>query len=104
MLKSKSWTTHIPLEILHGEKDDWTPIEPCRDLVQRTRTRGAPIEIVTYPNAFHGFDTPNSPVRTRRDIPTTPTRTATVGTDPVARADAIARVPEYFARYLEARP
>jgi dienelactone hydrolase len=94
MLKSKSWTTHIPLEILHGEKDDWTPIAPCRDLVQRTRTRGAPIEIVTYPNAFHGFDTPNSPVRTRRDIPTTPTGTATVGTDPVARADAIARVPE----------
>ena len=62
------------------------------------------MEIVTYPNAFHGFDTPNSPVRVRRDIATTPTGTATVGTDPQARADAIARVPEYLARHLDGRP
>ena len=29
---------------------------------------------------------------------------ATVGTDPQARADAIARVPEYLARHLDGRP
>lgn len=104
MLQSRTWTTRIPLEILHGEKDDWTPIEPCRALVQRVRTWGAPVQIVTYPNAFHGFDTPNSPVRVRRDIATTPTGTATVGTDPQARADAIVRVTDYFARYLDGRP
>lgn len=99
-LQSRTWTTRIPLEILHGEKDDWTPIEPCRALVQRVRTSGAPVELVAYPDAFHGFDTPNSPVRVRQNIATTPTGTATVGTDPQARADAITRVPEYFARYL----
>jgi dienelactone hydrolase len=100
-LQSKTWTTRIPLEILHGEKDDWTPIEACRALVERVRASGAPVELVTYPNAFHGFDTPNSPVRVRKDIATTPTGTATVGTDPQARADAITRVPEYFARHLD---
>jgi dienelactone hydrolase len=99
-LQSRTWTTRIPLEILHGEKDDWTPIEPCRALVLRVRTAGAPVELVTYPNAFHGFDTPNSAVRVRKDVATTPTGTATVGTDPKARADAITRVPEYFARHL----
>jgi dienelactone hydrolase len=99
-LQSRTWTTRIPLEILHGEKDDWTPIEPCRALVQRVRTAGAPVELVVYPDAFHGFDTPNTAVRVRQNIATTPTGTATVGTDPRARADAIARVPEYFARHL----
>jgi dienelactone hydrolase len=99
-LRSRTWTTRIPLEILHGEKDDWTPIEPCRALVERVRTAGAPVELVTYPNAFHGFDAPNSTLHVRRDIATSATGTATVGTNPEARADAIKRVPDYFARHL----
>jgi dienelactone hydrolase len=58
------------------------------------------VELVTYPNAFHGFDAPNSTLHVRRDIATSATGTATVGTNPEARADAIKRVPDYFARHL----
>jgi dienelactone hydrolase len=102
-LRTRTWSPRIPLEILHGEKDDWAPLAPCRELVQRARAHRRPVDLVTYPNAFHSFDAPNSPVRVRRDV-ATPSGTATVGTDAPARADALLRVPAFFRRHLGDRP
>jgi dienelactone hydrolase len=47
-----------PLRIFHGTADDWTPIEPCRAYVERTRDAGADIGLTEYPGAHHGFDSP----------------------------------------------
>jgi dienelactone hydrolase len=58
------------------------------------------VEIVAYPGAFHGFDAPDMAVRVRHNIAGTRSGTATVGTDPTARADAIQRVPAYLAARL----
>jgi dienelactone hydrolase len=94
------WTTAIPLLVLIGEADVWTPAAPCQEAMGAVAARGAPITMQTYPGAYHGFDAPNV---TQRELPDYRTRAGVVpivGTDPAARADALRRVPEFFARYL----
>jgi len=97
-----NWTAHIPLTILIGEADDWTPASPCASLVNRVCREGAPVEIVTYPEAHHAFDAPDQPLRVRSGLAQTARRDgrATIGTNPVARADAIDRVQGILGRHL----
>jgi dienelactone hydrolase len=97
-----NWTTHIPLTILIGEADDWTPASFCSSLVNRVCRGGAPAEIVTYPEAHHAFDAPDQPLRVRSGLAHTARRDgkATIGTNPVARADAIDRVEGILCRHL----
>ncbi|KAA2236256.1 dienelactone hydrolase family protein [Salinarimonas soli] len=100
MQEGGGWRTRLPLLVLMGEADDWTPAPPCRALVAAARARGESAEIVLYPGAVHGFDAPASPVRTRRGLAFTGDGSgqAQVGTDPAARADALVRVPAFLAR------
>ncbi len=94
------WRTRLPLLVLMGDADDWTPPEPCRELVAAARARGEPVDLVLYPGAVHGFDAPASPRRTRRGLAYTGDGSgeAQVGTDPAARDDALKRVPAFLAR------
>ncbi len=87
-LESATWQPGVPLSILIGEADDWTPPRTCRELVKRHPA----IRYIEYPGAVHGFDAPSTPLRTRTDVGMTPTGTAKVGTDPKARAAAIEEV------------
>jgi dienelactone hydrolase len=92
-----------PLLILVGEKDDWTPAEPCRWLADDARAHGYPVELTIYPGARHSFDSPN-PVRyvAERNNPNMPSgRGATTGGDADAWADARARVAAFLARHLK---
>jgi dienelactone hydrolase len=94
------WTTRIPLLVLQGEADVWTPAAPCKAFIDGVAARGAPAEIVLYPGAYHAFDAPNL---TQRELPDYRTRAGVVpivGTNPAARNDALQRVPEFLARYL----
>jgi dienelactone hydrolase len=95
--RKTAWTTAIPLLILIGEADDWTQARPCVDLVARAKGTRAPVDIHVYPGAYHDFDSPNSPLRVRRNVATTTSGTATIGTDPAARADALERAPAFLA-------
>lgn len=45
----------IPLLILIGENDDWTPAESCRDVVRGAQNPRL-IDLVVYPNTYHSFD------------------------------------------------
>lgn len=45
----------IPVLLLAGEKDDWTPADRCRTLVSAS-PRGSLVDAVYYPNAYHSFD------------------------------------------------
>ena len=88
-----------PLLILIGEKDDWTPAEPCRRMVETSRAAGYPLEINVYADAHHSFDNSN-PVRFvgQRNNANSPSgRGATTGGNPEAWADALKRVPAFFA-------
>jgi dienelactone hydrolase len=95
-----SWTSAIPLLVLQGAEDVWTPMAPCKAFLDGAIARGASIEMQIYPGAYHAFDAPNVP---RRELPDYRTRAGVVpivGTDADARTDALARVPAFLGRFL----
>ncbi len=92
-----------PTLILAGGKDDWTPAEPCRRMVEVARAAGVPIDIKIYPGAHHSFDN-DAPVRynAQRNNASSPSgRGATTGGDPAAWADARKQVAEFFGAHLK---
>jgi dienelactone hydrolase len=95
-----------PLLILVGEKDDWTPAQPCEWLADVARQHGYPVELKVYAGAYHSFDSNAAmrydPQRTNSMMVTG--RGATTGGDPAAWADAKLRVRDFLARYLKPAP
>ena len=93
------WRDAPPLLMLLGARDDWTSPTRCARLAERMRLAGQPVEVVTYPNAQHGFDDAGlrRPV-TVRDA--RGGRGATIAYDPAAHADARVRVREFLRRVL----
>lgn len=45
----------VPLLVLIGEDDDWTPAPLCREL-QAALSKVTPVEMIFYPGAHHAFD------------------------------------------------
>jgi len=94
------WATSIPLLVLQGDADVWTPAAPCQAFLAAAAGRGAPVAFQLYPGAYHAFDAPNV---AKRELPNYVTRAGVVpiiATDPIARADAMQRVPAFLAAYL----
>jgi dienelactone hydrolase len=95
------WTTKVPLLVLIGEADVWTPFKPCDAFIASAKARGNPVELKSYPGAVHAFDAPNRP---RTELPQYQMRDGSipvVGTDPEARKDAFPRVLDYLKAHLE---
>jgi dienelactone hydrolase len=88
---AKPWSARLPLALLIGGADDWTPAAPCRELGQR-----ASVRYIEYPGAYHDFDAPNVPLRLRTGLTYSADGSgrAHIGTDPAARAAAILEVTE----------
>jgi dienelactone hydrolase len=100
---SEPYRPVAPLLILIGERDDWTPAEPCRKLAAAAQEAGHPVAIKVYPGAHHAFDSPH-PVRyvaTRVNASAPSGRGATTGGDPWAWADSIREVLAFFDRHLK---
>ncbi len=93
--RSARYRPAAPVLILVGANDDWTPAEPCRTLAARFPDR---ISLVVYPDAWHDFDAPDAPLRSRTGLATPPSGTgvAHTGTNQPARADALRRVPSFI--------
>ncbi|MBP0493576.1 dienelactone hydrolase family protein [Pararoseomonas indoligenes] len=51
----------VPIRLHHGVVDDYVPVAPCRDYVERLRAAGADATLTEYPNGQHGFDSPMIP-------------------------------------------
>lgn len=99
-VEPNSWSTVAPLLVLHGAKDNWTPPTPCVDFIDAARGRGEPVQIVVYPEAAHSFDAPNLPLR-RRSFPKLRDGSfPLIGTDKVARENAILRVSGFLKKHL----
>jgi dienelactone hydrolase len=98
--RSGTWVSRIPLTILTGSEDNWTPSASCVDMVAQARMQGAPVDIVAYPGAYHDFDHPNMPLRQRSGLAYSGdgSGNAIQGTNPQARSDAITRVLAGLAR------
>ncbi len=84
----------VPVLILAGDKDDWTPDERCR-VLQTGLARPDLVEAVYYPNAYHSFDS-RLPDRTVAGAG----KSHHLAYDPAAAPDAEARTRAFFARYL----
>ncbi len=97
--RDTSWQPAAPMLILIGAKDDWTPAEPCRQVADRfpERISANPVVMVTYPDAYHDFDTPDRPPRVLTGLATAPGGQAHAGTNVAARDDALLRVPAFLA-------
>ena len=93
-LKNASWRPAVPLLILMGAADDWTPPAPCEALAKRTPD----VKLILYPNAYHDFDVPDDPVHVIHGLPFTKNGdgAAHAGENAAARASAEAIVPAFF--------
>jgi dienelactone hydrolase len=89
------WRPERPVLLLIGEADDWTPAAPCEQLAAR---HPAGVAFHAYPGAYHGFDAPNAPLRSRSGLAFTAhgDGVAHYGSDPAARADALVRVGAFL--------
>jgi dienelactone hydrolase len=102
-LRAKNYRPLVPMLIQHGEADDWVPAAPCVKLAEAMQRRGYAVQTLTYPEAHHGFDSPNTKVR---ELPAVwnpnakGERGAHVGTHPQARAKAIADTRAYVDSHL----
>jgi dienelactone hydrolase len=94
------WTTKIPLLILQGEKDVWTPAGPCKALAEQAAALGGPVEFHAYPGAYHDFDWPNLKRKELTAYTTAKGVVPITGEDPAAHADAVDRVKAFLARHL----
>jgi dienelactone hydrolase len=98
-----SWKTDIPLLVLQGEADNWTPARPCAEFLEGARSRGSPIKLLLYPGAAHAFDMQKVPVHAieaYRESDFVPV----IGTDDAARSDARNQVRDFLAVHLSRAP
>jgi dienelactone hydrolase len=86
----------VPLLILIGDKDDWTPADNCRRLQKAGFARPELVEAVFYPNAYHSFDSKVSD----RTLVVADGKSHHLAYDPVGGPDAEARTKAFFAKYL----
>jgi dienelactone hydrolase len=81
----------VPLLILIGEDDDWTPARACRRLAAYPRQNGSQVQLKVYPNAYHVFDVDKPP---RQYVG------HQLAYDAEATANARHDIQEFFAHWL----
>ena len=95
---------NAPLLLLMGEKDDWTPPQPCVALHAKVYAKypNDVFELRLYPDSYHDFDDPNAPLRVRKDVPNGvhPGQGVTTGSNPAARKQAYAEMLEFLRQRL----
>jgi dienelactone hydrolase len=96
-LRNRGPLPSVPMLMLLGERDDWTPAAPCQEFAKLSPR----IRVHTYPGAYHQFDAPNLPQRQIRGMGAS--GVVTVATNSAARADAIQRVPAFLAASMPRR-
>jgi dienelactone hydrolase len=88
----------MPILILMGDSDDWTPVGICRQLQSRSSKQGIAIELVTYPGAFHGFDVPE--LKQGWSVEAADGQDHWLKYDKKAHEDAMTRVKSFLAKHL----
>jgi dienelactone hydrolase len=87
----------VPLLILIGDKDDWTPAENCRRLQAAGFTQPSLVEAIYYPSAYHSFDA----FVGDRTITVADGKSHRLAYDAEAARDAEARTKAFFDKHLK---
>ena len=88
----------LPLLILIGEADDWTPAKLCRVLQARN---GSSLDLMVYPDAYHSFDVVE--LKGGLSVPGTYSQPRWLKYDGQAHRDATQRVKAFLAKHLSAQ-
>ena len=97
----------LPVLMLLGGADDWTPPERCQEIASAAKREGKPVTVVVYPGAGHGFGYPHlkdqrSPTPGRMFVPgVRGGRGATLIYDPAAHGDAEKQALAFLAEHLK---
>ena len=97
---AQTFRLDIPVLMLLGEKDDWTPPARCLQFAESARTAqpGVDLTVRVYANSHHGFDS-TRPARFRTDVSTGANSTGVhVGGNPTARVDSQREMDAFLAR------
>ena len=90
------WATRLPLLIVMGDADDWTPATPCK-----TPAAANPdsVKLILYPGAYHDFDNEAQTLHELHGLALTANGdgVAHAGLNPAARAAALKDVPDFLA-------
>jgi len=93
-VKRADWRNSVPLLIMMGAADDWTPPAPCQALA----ARNPGITLKLFAGAYHDFDVPDDPVHEIRGLPYTRygNGVAHAGENAAARAQAETILPAFI--------
>ncbi len=95
----------IPRGVFIGADDDWTPPQPCSELVALNKSSGLDAVFFSYPGAYHRFDVPGSTVRVRTDVrmsaPPGLANGVHVGGNDAARLAATKEVDAFIEKHLK---
>jgi len=99
---SRQLRPDVPLLILIGELDDWTPARPCVELGAAMEARAEDFVVTTYAGSHHAFDAPGGPLVHRTDVPNgvQPGQGVHVGPNGAAREAANASVRAFLRERL----
>jgi len=83
-----------PVRVFIGESDDWTSAKPCVALGEAMEAMDMPLHVRTYPDTYHGFDTPNLSKPQHLNMPNGvhPGNGVTIAANAEAREDSYARM------------
>ena len=94
----------MPVLMQLGAADDWTPAAPCEKLAARWSQAGAEVQRISYPGAYHGFDS-ERPVRFRPEVPNgVDAKGVHQGGDPAARLASFEAMRAFVRRVLLREP
>jgi dienelactone hydrolase len=81
-----------PTLILIGDRDNWTLLSWCQEMMTRRAGKGAPVDLAVYPGATHAFNVPSAPRQSHGHH---------LEYDPQATADAWQRVHAFLQAQLK---
>lgn len=95
---------YAPVLVFVGLADNWTWPKPCINLIRQAAEDGFMAQYVAYKNAYHAFDHPNLPKRTRisRNLKWKKIeREVTIGSNQAAREDAIKTLQDWLKKRFD---
>jgi dienelactone hydrolase len=90
---------YAPVLVFVGLADNWTWPKPCIKLIRQAAEDGFMARYIAYENAYHAFDHPNLPKRTRISRNSKwrkKERKVTIGSNQAAREDAIETLQDWL--------